>query len=177
MMLVVGAVTLLSLVALSISQMLVGQTQNVLDSEASFNAITIAQSLLDEIQTKLYEDTTRSVRVFDTQVTTLFADADHVGPTWWKRRAVPLPDSAYPHRSPNIYTMVNDYNGYVRVDTTTMMQGFRSSVSVYYVSESNPDQRSEIPTCFKRIDIVVSHPSMKHSVLVSDITVYRRFFN
>jgi hypothetical protein len=176
MMLVVGSITLLSLLALSINQKILGQTQTMLDSEASLNAISIAQSLIDEIQTKLYDDTTRNARVFDKDLTTLLASPTSLGPSSDERSLVQIPDDVFPHRSVLGYSDINDYNGYIRYDTTSLMKGFRDSVAVYYVTEGNIDQRSIVQTCFKRIDVVITHPCMTKPLRLSDVSIYRRFF-
>jgi hypothetical protein len=176
MFLVIGSITLLSLLALSINQLVLGQTQTMLDSEASLNAISIAQSLIDEIQTKLYDEATRNTRIFDKDVPSLMTSPYSLGPSSSEQSYVPRPDSAFPHRSILGYSDVDDYNGYIRSDTTSLMSGFRDSVVVYYVSEANPDQKSYVATCFKRIDVIVTHPCMKKPLRLSDISIYRRFF-
>jgi len=185
MMLVAGALTLLSLLAVSINQMLVGQTQTQLDAEASLNAISVAQSLLDEIQTKYYDAAVMPVyqsgtwvtpRVYDNQIASTMTASIALGPNSAEQSAVPLPDSTYPHKSVAGYGDVDDYNGYVRIDSTSRMNGFRSVVKVYYTVDGSPDNVSNVPTCFKRIDVTVTQQSMKHPLTLSDVAIYRKYF-
>jgi hypothetical protein len=182
MLLVIGALALLSLLALSINQMVVGQTKVMLDSEASLNAVSIAQSLLDEIQTKYFDlavvpnpPGSSPLRIFDNQVS-LFTDYSGFGPSHSEASAVPLPDSVSPFKSIAGYNDVDDYNGYIRIENNALMTGFRDSVAVYYVLESDPNTKSNTQTFFKRIDVTVMNPSMKTPLTVSDVAVYRRFF-
>jgi len=182
MFLVIGALALLSLLALSINQMVVGQTVVMLDSEASLNAISLAQSLLDEIQTKYYDlavvpssPGSMPLRVFDNQVS-LFTANSGLGPSGSESYAVPLADTATPFKSIAGYNDVDDYDGYIRMESNSLMTGFRDSVDVYYVLESDPNAKSNTQTFFKRINVTVTHPSMKKPLTISDVAVYRRFF-
>ena len=184
-MLVAGAITLLSLLAVSINHMLVGQTQTMLDAEAALNAISIAQSLLDEIQSKPFDAAVVPVwqsgawvtpRIYDSQIPTLMTGAGSLGANSSEHAVVTQPDSTYPHKSIAGYNDVDDYNGYVRIDSTSRMTGFRSTVRVSYTVDGTPDASSSVPTCYKRIDVTVTHRNMKNPLTLSDVAVYRKYF-
>jgi hypothetical protein len=153
--------------------MLTTQTVNMLDAEASLNAISLAQSLLDEIEVKAYDANSFGKRCY---VNTDFTPSDQLGPSNVEANTVHLPDNSYPHTSLAGYNDVDDYNKYVRVDTTTRLNNFRDSVSVFYVTEADPNKKTTTRTFFKKIVVTVTHPSMKNPIQLADIAVYRRYF-
>jgi hypothetical protein len=172
MLMVLGALALLSLVSLSINTMLVGKTTTMLDAEAQLNAVSIAQSMIDEIMTKAYDANTVSAKVYNA---TDFTAPGGLGCSGAEASAVPLPDS-YPYRSAQGYNDVDDYNRYRRTVFTPRMGNFTVVDSVYYVAETNPDQLSGAQTFFKKVVVTVTHPNMSSPLTMSDVAVYRRYF-
>lgn len=172
MMMVLGALALLSLVSLSINTMIIGKTTTMLDAEGQLNAISIAQSMIDEVMQKHYDAATVSAKIFDP---TQFTGAGSLGCSGAESGAVPQPDT-YPYKSATGYNDVDDYHRYRRIVSTPRMGNFDVRDSVFYVVESNPDQKSSGQTFFKRITVTVRHPNMASPLSMSDVVVYRRYF-
>ena len=105
MLSVLGAIMLLSLVSLSINTMIVGKTTTMLEAEASLTAISLAQTMIDEIQTKSYDAATVSQKIYDP---TKFTAADQLGCNSTEASNVPLPDAATPFKSVKYYNDVDD---------------------------------------------------------------------
>lgn len=169
MMFVVVAFALLSLVTLGVNGLILEKTTVMLDAEASITAISIAQAMIDEIQTKSFDTKTVTARVFNAaDLTPTIRLGPEAGET------ITLPD-VFPFRSDSLYDDVDDYNNYRRTVTTPRLGNFAVVDSVYYASESNLDLRSSTQTFYKKIMVTVTHPSMRVPVVLTDVTVYRRY--
>jgi len=172
MLTVLGALALLSLVSLSVNTMIIGKTTTMLEAEAQLNAISIAQTMIDEIMTKSYDAATSGGKVYKASE---FTGAGSLGCSGDENSAVPRPDS-YPFKSGAGYNDVDDYHRYTRLAATPRLGKFTVTDSVYYVLESNPNQRSTSQTFFKKVVVTVRHPNMFSPLQLSDVAVYRRYF-
>ncbi len=198
MLLVIFALALLATVTITINSMLEQKTRSMLEIEADLNAISLAQSMLDEIMTCAYDDSVENgQKIFDS---TRFVPAAYFGPRGAEVSNVPQPDTLRmpaPGQMPNIdttyksakyYHDVSDYHRYKRLAFTPSMATFSIIDTVIYVQELNPDVKSTHQTFFKKIVISVRHPNMYPPnipykqwdgpicVQLSNVAVYRRYF-
>jgi hypothetical protein len=173
MLTVLGALLLLSMVSLSINSMLVGRTTTMLEAEAQLNAVSIAQSMIDEIMTKSYDAATSSGEKIYKE--SEFTGAGSLGCSGAEASTVPTPDS-YPYKSVTGYNDVDDYHKYTRIVNTPRMGKFLVTDSVYYVVEKSPDIAAPIQTFHKKVVVTVRHPNMYAPLQLSDVAVYRRYF-
>jgi hypothetical protein len=169
---VLGALALLSLVSLSINTMIIGKTTTMLDAEGQLNAISIAQSMIDEVMQKSYDAATVSDKVYDPNE---FTGAGSLGCNGSEASIVTQPDS-YPFKSAVGYNDVDDYHRYRRIVSTPRMGNFDVRDSVWYVVETNPEQKASSQTFFKRVKVTVRHPNMASPLSLTDVAVYRRYF-
>jgi len=167
-----GALALLSLVSLSINTMIIGKTTTMLDAEAQLNAISIAQTMIDEIMTKSYDAATDAKKIYNESD---FTSPGGLGCSSTENAAVPTPDT-YPYKSVAGYNDVDDYNNYKRYAATPRLGNFLVTDTVYYVFESDPNAKSSAPTFFKKVVVTVRHPNMNSPLQLSDVAVYRRYF-
>jgi hypothetical protein len=172
MLTVLGALALLSLVSLSINTMIVGKTTTMLDAEGQLNAISIAQSMIDEVMQKSFDAATVSAKVFDASD---FNAVGSLGCSPSEASVVSQPDT-YPFKSVNGYNDVDDYHRYRRIVSTPRMGNFDVRDSVCYAVEANPDQKASTQTFFKRVTVTIRHPNMASPLTLSDVAVYRRYF-
>ena len=185
MLLVLAALLLLGMVTLAVNKMLVNKTTTMLEAEASLNAISLAQSMIDEIMTKSYDLATApgssgpkdsGPKVYDS---TAFTAPASLGPSNAEVSAVPRPeppDTAVAYKSVAGYNDVDDYNNYTRKAYTTLMGTFTLTDTVYYVSEFDPNSKSDKQTFHKKVVVTVRHPNMPRPLQLSDIAVYRTYF-
>ena len=161
----------------------------MLETEADLNAVSLAQSMLDEILSTSYDVATATgTKVYDS---TAFTAAGSLGPNGTESGNVPLPeppDTAVPYKSMKYYNDVDDYNGYKRIAFASSMGPFSIIDTVYYVLESDPGQKSATQTFYKKVVVTVRHRNMypssvpydqwtgKYYVQFSDVSVYRRYF-
>jgi len=172
MLTVLGALALLSLVSLSVNTMIVGKTTMMLDAEAQLNAVSIAQTMIDEIMTKTYDAATAASKVYNA---TDFTAPGGLGCSGTENSAVPQPDK-FPYKSVPGYNDVDDYHKYTRIAFTPRMGNFTVVDSVFYVLEENPNKPSSTQTFFKKVVVTVRHPNMTSPLQLSDVAVYRRYF-
>jgi len=162
MFFIIGALVMLTLVTGSVNSMLTSKNQTMLFAEANLMAISIAQSMIDEIQTKKFDQRVvpDTARVF--QDSTQFTPSASFGPDASEGTHVPLPespDTASSYKSLKYYDDISDYQGYRRY-VWTSMGVFAVTDSIYYVTTANPDQYSGVQTFLKRIVVTVRHPNI-----------------
>jgi len=174
-MMVLGALVLLGLASLGINHMLADKTIVMLEAEASLNATSIAQIMIDEVMTKSYDASTAGgSRVWDS---TQFTSPAALGPNATETGNVgTLPDSSTPFRSDKYYNDVDDYNNYSRVVKTPILGKFTVVDTVYYLTEANLNVKSSSQTYYKKVLVTVRHPNMSFALQLSDVSVYRRYF-
>jgi hypothetical protein len=173
MLAVLVALSLLGVVSLTNNTLMLSKTETMLEAEASLNAISIAQTLIDEIMTKNYDLATVTKKVVNADD---FTDPLSLGPNDAEKKSVPLPDVGPTYRSIKYYNDLDDYNGYRRIVSTPKMGDFTLLVDIFYVSETYPDEVSKDETFHKKIIVTVSHLNLSEPVQLSDISVYRRYF-
>ena len=172
---VIGALILLGFASLGINHMLADKTTVMVEAEASLNATSIAQIMIDEAMKKAYDAATAGgVRIYDS---TQFTPANMLGPSSTEAANVgTLPDTSNPFRSDTYYNDVDDYNNYSRLVSTPIMGQFTVVDTVCYLNETNLNLTATTQTCYKRITVTVRHPNMSFPLQLSDVAVYRRYF-
>ena len=196
-MLILGAFALLSLLALSINQTLLSTQTIGLEMEANLTALSIAQTLMDEITTQEFDErTTTGVKIYSTSEMTPIADlgpeAGETPITWVDSAYYDLAGTTAPYdnggilhdfKSKAYFDDVDDYNRYRRKAYDYRMGYFDISVVIQYVIEDTPDSISSVRTNQKRINIAVTQFNLSKdqagvviSLRLKDLAVYRRFF-
>lgn len=173
MMMVLGALMLLSMLSMSVNTMFIDKTTTMLDAEASLNAISIAQSMIDEVMVKSFDAATVSTKIYNASS---FTAAGSLGASGIESSAVPLPDAASPFSSLNNFNDVDDYHLYRRTVRTPRLGNFTVTDSVFYVRENDPNTKSFTQTFQKKVVVTVRHPNMVSPLQMSDVAVYRRYF-
>ena len=182
MLTVLGALMLLSMVSLTINSMITEKTLMMIQTEAGLEAISLAQTMIDEIMTKSYDAATAppAPAIYPHDATRVYAEASFtgassLGPNATEASQVPQPDVSTPFKSLNKYNDVDDYNNYSRRVWTSRLGNFTVQDTIYYVSETNPSVKSMTQTYFKKINVTVFYDG-KPVLQMSDIAVYRRYF-
>ncbi len=196
-LMILGALMLLSMVTFSVNSLIVSKTFSMLQSEAHLTAISVAQSMIDEIMTCAFDSAVvgSSPRVWDS---TKFTPPDRLGPETScpapsvnEVALVPrpeAPDTTVPYKSITAYNDIDDYNYYKRYYYSPALGLFTVCDTVYYVQEANPEVRSTKQTFFKKVVVTVRHmnlcppgvsftPWTGDSYLqLTDVAVYRRYY-
>lgn len=179
MLLVLLAITMLSTVSLTLNSMLLIKTQGMLDAEATIDAISYGQGVIDEVMSaqRSYDDSTISQKIYDSTKLTPIAK---LGPSSTEKSNVSLPDSLTSSRqyylSDKYYNDVGDYNGYRRSVLDPIMGTYKIFVTVAYVQEKTPDVLAPAQTFAKRVTVKVWQMNMGDTLHLTDVAVYRKFF-
>ena len=152
-MLSAGALVLLTILVINAHRLVVQSGDAALSAEAAQIGIDLAQSLLDEIQTKKYDQFSDDSGY---QPTSDFTEAAALGPG--AGESFTLPDTVL-YKSIGKYNDVDDYNGYTRNAAVGQFQGFELTVTVVYVRDDDPDTVVGYRTYTKRVQVTVSNAS------------------
>lgn len=155
-LLVIGALIILGSLVLTFNR----STQNVNTNNyfniALIDATASAQSLIEGIQTKAFDETTVSASVSSTSELTPTASLGRdAGETVTTQ-----------------FDDVDDYKNYTEVDSFQQFGAFSLSVQVNYVQKYSPETISSTPTFLKKVDVTVTNPFLVDSLTLSRIISY-----
>src|SRR3989337_4080961 len=143
-MFILGAFAMLSLLALNVNRTMYGSLILGLEMEATLNALSVGQSMLDEVLQKNFDQKTIDMIAYSYSDITQPAS---LGPG--AGEAISGFDSAYTSGgtfhdflSKSKFNDVDDYKGYERKVWDTRLGYFEVTDSVKYVKESEPDAPS-----------------------------------
>ena len=154
-LLTLGAMTLLSLLILRTRNSFLSTSTVMMNSKFSILATSLAQSEIEEIKKKAFDENSVSGPVSST---TDLTNANKLGP-----------ESGESYSN---FNDVDDFNGYTTVDSTLPSAVFDIRCEVNYVNPDNPDAISHSRTWSKNITVYVTSPSMGDTVKVSSVFSY-----
>ncbi len=141
MLITIGALLLLGLVILRVNNGFLNTDSVLLDSKLGVLATSVATSIMEEANSKAFDQNTDTVSVSSlTQLSSVLG---------------PESGETYPH-----FNDFDDFNGYHRVDTTMPAAKFIIDCKVEYVLPANPDSAVGTRTWHKKLTVEVSSPSL-----------------
>ena len=147
-LLVLGAFTLLIFLTMTVNQAISSRMDDTYQAEAVIAATTLAQSMLNQVTQKPFDDSTRIKPVDSVQ---------HLPPVYSLGKE--------PGESYSSFNDVDDFNGYVSTDT--IINGiFTSTVDVVYVSPFSLEATSAERTFYKKISVRVGSRELKSIPIV-----------
>lgn len=160
-LLTIGALMLLSSVILSLNNAILGRGIMNYESEAILTATSLAQSLLEEVRTRSFDQQTLPPnRVSNPSYLTtggnLGTEAGEV--------------------STGDFDDVDDYNEFGRIVATSRLGDFKGEVEVYYVQSGNLLDALNYQTYLKRIDVRVANMYIgtpDQTITLSTVIAYR----
>ena len=183
--LVIGAFVVLSTLTLDVNASLINTSTTGLEMEATLDAVSIAQSVMDEILNQEFDEkTANGVRVYDPHDLTRSVSfgPDGTGEKIVGDHGVDT-SRTDTFESRTKFNDVDDYEGYARKTWNPRFGWFNVTVHVEYVNEDYPDELSYGRTFYKRVSVKVMHPSLVKDVnnevvpyVIKDLAVYRRCF-
>ena len=154
--------TILTILGLSLFSYLLLNYQNVTsqnhvncyENEGIISAISIAQSFLENIQVKAFDENTVSSAVQNTSQlsSTLGAESGE--------------------SSLQLFDDIDDFDNYQEIIQLSRLDSFRVVVDVYYINTLNPDQEVMSPTFSKRIDVQISNKYVQNPIKLNTIVSY-----
>lgn len=172
---------LLTVAVLSANKLILENTKYYLQEEAIEQASNFANALIGEIQTKKFDSqvtldgsgnitgpynklnlpwpsgtsSSHSASLFDASLGANATAENNVMPGGSPDTD---PYKSIQGSSSSWFDDVDDYDGYERTANSADISGYLLTVSVYYVTKSNPNAAAGFQTFYKRIDVSVTHP-------------------
>lgn len=181
MMLVIGAFAMLATLALSINGTIINTMSLSLESEMAMNAHAYAQSMLDEILTKWFDEKAISTKIYNySDMTAMESFGPNFGEVIPKVGGFDLTFASLTK-----FDDVDDYHRYQRKITNNLGWVFTivDSIDYVYEGEDSTDMRSPTQTFYKRITVYVYNDNMAKDdssnvipIIMKDFAVYRRYF-
>jgi hypothetical protein len=155
-LLIIGALIILGSLVLTFNRSTQNVNANNYFNIALIDATASAQSLIEGIQTKAFDERTVSASV--SSASELTANGT-LGPDTGETVTTQFDD-------------VDDYKNYTEVDTFQQFGEFSLTVAVNYVQKYSPETVSGTPTFLKKVDVTVTNPFLVHSLTLSRIISY-----
>ncbi len=125
-------------------------------NEAMISGTAIAQSMIDEISQKSFDEKT---------ISKVITNPDSLTPVKFLG-----PDEGETDFTK--YDDIDDYNGFKKLETLTRLGNFKTWVDVYYVTSTNLDVKSMSPTFYKKIDVFVTNNFITDTIKLYRIISY-----
>ena len=158
MLITIGALTILSIVILRVNNNFLSTNTTLLDSKFHVLATSLSTSIIEEATSKAFDASSDTTDI--TSLSSLTAP-NSLGPS-------------YVENYPN-FNDFDDFNGLSIVDSSMPSAIFNINCVVEYVSDAQPDKKSNIRTWNKKITVFVSSKSMYDTISTSSIYSYWYF--
>ncbi len=156
MLLTIAGVILLSNLILNVHKANTNRMLTIYTSESVINASGLAQSIIDMIQSKAFDENTIDAAVW--QLDSLTA-AINLGPESGENMHTEFDD-------------IDDYNNYSTTVSLDRMGDFDINVNVFYVNTLNPQIKSSTPTYSKKIELSIINYSLLDTLKYYHIISY-----
>jgi len=174
-MLSIGALVLFMVAVINANRLIVDSDSQALKGEKYIEAAAMTRSLFGEMRVKYFDHLAPG-----DSIVTKPSDFTYppLGPEIFAvpSEVITLPDTGT-FRSASSYNDIDDYNNYTRIVNTANASGYRVSVAVSYVRESDYTP-STVQTFLKKITVTVNLPqdttweATQDSVTFSTIQAY-----
>ena len=157
-----GAIVVLGITTRSVNSLWLTKQETLYQTEAQITGNTLAQSLIDEVISKKFDENSSP----DSTLTLSELTAPNALGA----------DPGEKKKDSSTFDDLDDYDNYHRTVSTPRMGSFDMKSTVYYVAETSPDKKSNIRTFLKRIDVQIVNPyvgTSDNSITVSRIVSYR----
>ena len=156
MLITIAGVILLSNLILNVHKANTERMIATYTSESVIDASGLAQSIIDMIQSKAFDENTVNEPVW---LTDSLTSVNNLGPE----------SGEYQHTE---FDDIDDYNNYSATVTLDRMGDFDINVDVFYVTKLNPQIKSSIPTYSKKIELSIVNYSLLDTLKYYHIVSY-----
>jgi len=156
MLLTIAGVILLSNLILNVHKANTNRMLTNYTSESVINASGLAQSIIDMIQSKAFDENTIDAAV-------------------WQLDSLTAVINLGPESGENMHTEfddIDDYNNYSTTVSLDRMGDFDINVNVFYVNTLNPQIKSSITTYSKKIELSIINYSLLDTLKYYHIISY-----
>ena len=153
--LTIGAMAILALISMRFNSTVLENRTNEIENKVYLTAFSLADDLIEEIKQKAFDEQTVVFRTITPEELTLPVNF--------------APEVRDAGETDDISTWddIDDYNGYSKQVSTPHVENYTVSSTVDYVSSGDQDEVSGVQTFYKRVNITVTSPYMRHEVNLS----------
>ena len=151
-MLSIGALMIFSLISLRFDSAVLQNVEVEVENKVYLTAFSLADDLIEEIKQKAFDQQTVVFKAITPDALTPAGSLDkEAGEVW-----------------PN-FNDIDDYNNYSKPVSLPHAENYTVKSKINYVQATDQDQISTTQTYFKRVDIFVDSPYLKHQLKLSYI--------
>ena len=163
MLLVLGAMILLSLLIMNVSKNTLSTEDVMYNSNFGITATSIGVSIIEDASKKRFDNIfyVDSTAVYDVSHFTASVDLGV--------------DSGETITDASTFNDFDDYNGFTGIDSTMPSAIYNFSSNVYYIDEMDPDGSINTQSFHKKITVRVWSNSMKDTMVMSSVFSYWSF--
>jgi hypothetical protein len=154
--LLAGGILFFTNLVLTFNRTSMSQALVVYENESFIYGESLSQGLIEEIQTRAFDENTISATVDSVEG---LSSVNGLGY-----------DSG--EDAMNKFDDIDDFNNFTFTDSLSGHGNFDVNISVYYINNYLPDVQSSLPTFSKRVDISMDNPYLQGTVKVSKIFSY-----
>lgn len=155
-LLVLGSMVLFAMLVLSFTRSSLSHSESTLNNEALVTGVALSQSMIEEIQSRAFDENTITAAVTTTSGLT---SAASLGTESGETTSTNFDD-------------VDDFNSYSRTESLERLGNFYISVDVCYVNYSNPTVKVTSKTFNKRIDVNIYNLYLPDTLSIYKIISY-----
>jgi hypothetical protein len=142
-----GALMIFSLISLRFDSAVLQNVEVEVENKVYLTAFSLADDLLEEIKQRAFDEKTVVFKAITTTALTPSASLGKESGEVW----------------PN-FNDIDDYNNYSKPVSLPHAENYTVTSQISYVQENNQDQISTTQTYFKRVEIFVNSPYLKHQL-------------
>ncbi len=155
-LLTIAAIVLLSVLIINVNQASNQRLTAMYSNEAVLTGTGIAESMIDEIESKAFDQNTVNKSVSDvSELTGVY----NLGPELGETNSLNFND-------------VDDYNDYITTDSLERMGTFHIKVSVAYIKTMDPSIETNSRTFTKKISVFVTNKNLSDTLKLYDAVSY-----
>ena len=155
-LLLLGAILIFSNLVITHNRTSMSQALIVYENESFIYAKSLGQSLLEEMETRDFDENTINDGLSDPEGLT---DPGNL-------------TSESGENSMDKFDDIDDFNGFVFVDPTSGHGDYNCTPEVYYVDQDYPDTKESTKFFSKRVDIVITNQYLLSEITMSRIYSY-----
>ena len=142
-----GALMIFSLISLRFDSAVLQNTEVEVENKVYLTAFSLADDLLEEIKQRAFDEQTVDFKAITPSALTPSASLGKESGEAW----------------PN-FNDIDDYNNYTKPVSLPHAENYTVISKIDYVLESDQDQTSTSQTYFKRVEIFVDSPYLRHQL-------------
>jgi hypothetical protein len=151
-MLSIGALIIFSLISLRFDSAVLQNVGVEVENKVYLTAFSLADDLLEEIKQKAFDQQTVVFKAITPDALTPAGNLGKESGEVW----------------PN-FNDIDDYNNYTKPVSLPHAENYTVTCQINYVQEANQDQISTLQTYYKRVELTVDSPYLKHNLRLSYI--------